>query len=207
MKYINIFKKISNCDLLTLAYQYPIERILKELPIYNEYCLAKVALRKQFEKEYKSKFKGQSFRVFISRYDSRYTHVMNESDGLTIEDLNDIKNRYDAFIKDNEDKLNYFVQYVRKSPLVTVFLKETELEKYLESISLIGIRQLFNAEVRLKVSFTLNKEAINAIIENLVDDLKWDFQDPVIFYRGKLVFSSTSHEDYYGWYKFDSPNA
>ena len=210
MRYLTIFNKVKGGDLISVS-AYSVENVLKGFPKYNNFCSEKVSLRKELEKDYKSKFVGnQSMRVYLEHVVYGITNgtplyvsftecfgtespIINKVIESKIKELinkySTLKDELTVFLWNSDNYINRAFSDVGLIP----FLSKTEF-KYLFMLK--------NGEVGLTLFFKLNDDSKEIFIKRVVDD--WGnniacFQDVAIYENGEGLFGSITHED---WYSF-----
>lgn len=219
MLYKDIFDRVPDGDKLYLR-QYPTYVRFDDVEIYQSFVIDKLNLRKELEKKYKGYLLGNSFRTFLE-YAKR--GVLNDKPigHIRYYENNDFKNGKiieDPWFTQNEEEIvkdvmakykDLLKRYSNiKDELTKAFwnkdktFKPLGLDKYCLSIDFQDIYALKNGFDITEVCFLLNKDVKKIFIEKIGDD--WGkninyFQDACIFKGDKVLFASTTHED---WYSF-----
>lgn len=211
MLYKVIFKKRPTANKIKLHNSLSNTYLLDFAP-YNEFAKAKVALRKQLEKEYKHLLKNNlSFRQYIdhithyintsgkklyAKYLDRDAFIEN-SEVIEKDIVSRICKLYDEFPTIIEDCTNYLLS---EGKYIYDAFNEVGLLKKIEKVCLKGLRSLRVGQIEIYVTFTLDEEAKKIFNDVIVDD--WGhkiycFQDVELFEDDKPIFGSVTHEDFY----------
>ena len=211
MLYKEIFEKRPTANKIKLHNSLSSTYLLDFAP-YNEFAKAKVALRKQLEKEYKHLLKNNlSFRQYIdhityyinTKGKKLYAKYLDENAFIENSEVieKDIVSRiyklYDEFPTIIEDCTNYLLS---EGKYIYDAFNEVGLLKKIEKVCLKGLRSLRVGQIEIYVTFTLDEEAKKIFNDVIVDD--WGhkiycFQDVEFFEDDKPIFGSVTHEDFY----------
>lgn len=181
MLYKEIFEKRPTANKIKLHNSLSNTYLLDFAP-YNEFAKAKVALRKQLEKEYKHLLKKNlSFRQYIDHI----THYINtkgkklyakyldenafieNSEVIEKDIVSRIYKLYDEFPTIIEDCTNYLLS---EGKYIYDAFNEVGLLRKIEKVCLKGLRSLRIGQIEIYVTFTLDEEAKKIFNDVIVDD-------------------------------------
>ena len=217
MLYSNILSKIDKCDEISLEYQDANRRlvtVLSESPLFQSFLKDKANLKNELYDLYNKKYRGPlSLRVIYDRSISlNVLQSDNDYYGLTKSDIDNIYYKIDEFNSKNSCLYSKLDKFAETLDFVQFFLKKYNFCDDLIGCHISGLDKIGTANYKLRIIISLNERSLKIFSNEIKNDLltafissgmnpieieAMKFEDPIISYKGNIVFSSISHEGYY----------
>lgn len=217
MLYSTILTKLDKYDEISLEYQdanHQLVSVLNENALFQSFLKAKANLKNELHNLYVKKYYGPySLRmIYDKKVSFKETSDGGDYYGLSNADIDNIYYKIDEFNSKNSRLFSELDKFAETLDFVQFFLRKYNLCDDFIGCHISGLDKIGTANYKLRIIISLNERSLKIFNNEIKIDLltsfissgmnpiemeAMKFEDPIISYKGKIVFSSISHEGYY----------